>query len=257
MPGTKFANYASLMDLPVLISGGGSGIGASLVEHFALQGARVAFVDCAERPSRETVSGLAPRVKHAPLFRLCDVTDTDAYRSTIAQLAAEAGPFRVLVNNAGSDDRHDFASVDSAYWDNRMAVNLKHYFFAAQAVYDGMKANGGGAIINYSSTTWVMGEGGYVCYTTAKAAIVGLTRSLARDFGLHDIRVNAILPGWVITPRQEQLWIDAAAEKLIAERQAIKRKLLPPDVARMSLFLGADDSQMITGQSFIVDGGWS
>jgi NAD(P)-dependent dehydrogenase (short-subunit alcohol dehydrogenase family) len=254
---SPFATYPSLADAPVLISGGGSGIGASLVEHFALQGARVGFVDIADEPSRALVAALSGRARHRPEFRRADVTDIAGYQAAIAELAGTCGPFRVLVNNAASDDRHDFRNVDQAYWDNRMAVNLRHYFFAGQAVFEGMKAAGGGAIVNYSSTSWVMGEGGYVCYTTAKAAIVGLTRSFARDFGPHNIRANAILPGWVMTERQLRLWVDAAAEARIFEQQALKQKLYPADVARMTLFLAADDSRMITGQSFIVDGGWN
>lgn len=253
----RFAHYPSLEDLPVLISGGGSGIGASLVEHFAQQGAKVGFVDIAEVPSRALVEALSGKSKHRPELQKADVTDIAGYQKSIADLAARCGPFRVLVNNAGNDDRHDFRDVDVAYWDSRVALNLRHYFFAAQAVFEGMKAAGGGAIVNYSSTTWIMGEGGYVGYTTSKAGIVGLTRSLARDFGTHNIRVNAILPGWIITPRQEKLWINDEAETQIKTHQALKRKLYPPDVARMTLFLAAGDSQMITGQSFIVDGGWS
>ena len=185
------------------------------------------------------------------------MTDIADLQAAMAGLAEQTGPFTVVVNNAGSDDRHAFDTVDSAYWDQRLALNLKHYFFTAQAAFAGMKAAGGGAIINYSSTGWIIGEGGYVCYTTAKAAIIGLTRSLARDFGQHGIRVKAILPGWIITPRQETLWFNASSEAQIMERQAIKRKLLPADVARMTLFLAAEDSNAITGQSFIVDGGWS
>ena len=162
----------------------------------------------------------------------------------------------MLVNNAGNDERHAVESVTPQMWDERMAVNLKHQFFASQRVFEGMKRRGYGAIVNFSSTSWVMGEGGYVCYTTAKAAIVGLTRSLARDFGESKVRVNAVLPGWVMTERQIALWLDEEGERMLYERQALKHKLYPDDIARMVLFLAADDSRMITGQSFIVDGGW-
>jgi NAD(P)-dependent dehydrogenase (short-subunit alcohol dehydrogenase family) len=252
----NFAVYPSLRDRAVFISGGGGGIGASLVEHFAMQGARVGFIDI-DAAGAETVCAAMADAPHRPVFERCDVTDIPGLQTAMARLAAKTGPFRVVVNNAGSDDRHAFDTVDEAYWDRRMALNLKHYFFVAQAAFPGMRAAGGGSVINFSSTTWVIGEGGYVGYTTAKAGIIGMTRSLARDFGSHGIQVNAILPGWIITPRQETLWFDSGSDAQIQERQAIKRRLLPPDVARMALFLAAEDSSAITGQSMIVDGGWS
>jgi NAD(P)-dependent dehydrogenase (short-subunit alcohol dehydrogenase family) len=254
---SRYANYPSLENRTVLITGGGSGIGASLVEHFVEQNARVAFVDIADEPSNALVAKLGARCATAPLFVQCDVTDPVALEAAIVKVADALGPITVLVNNAGNDDRHEFQSVTSEYWDQRMEVLVKHQFFAAKAVYEGMKTAGGGSIINFSSTTWLMGEGGYVCYTTAKAAIFGLTRSLARDFGPVDIRVNAVLPGWVMTERQLKLWITPGAEAEINEKQALKHKLYPADVARMVLFLAADDSAMTTGQSFVVDGGWS
>jgi D-xylose 1-dehydrogenase len=253
---TDFAAYPSLHNQAVFVSGGGGGIGASLVEHFALQGARVGFVDI-DAAAGDRVCATLADASHRPVFERCDVTDIAALQAAMARLAAETGPFSVVVNNAGSDDRHSFDMVDETYWDRRMALNLKHYFFAAQAAFPGMRDAGGGSVINFSSTTWIIGEGGYVGYTTAKAGIVGMTRSLARDFGPHGIRVNAILPGWIITPRQEALWFDANSDAQIRERQSIKRRLLPPDVARMALFLAAEDSSGITGQSMIVDGGWS
>lgn len=252
----SFATYPSLAGRGVLISGGGSGIGASLVRHFVEQGANVAFVDIAEEASRALVGELNNEFSRAPWFFPCDMTDHDALVTAIERAKQHIGPIRVLVNNAGNDDRHNFRDVTPDYWDERMAVLIKHQFFAAQAVYEDMKASGGGSIINFSSTTWLMGEGGYVCYTTAKAGIYGMTRSLARDFGPADIRVNAVLPGWVLTPRQIELWITPEAEKEIEEKQALKHKLYPQDIARMVLFLAADDSRMTTGQSFVVDGGW-
>lgn len=251
-----YASYPSLAGRGVFVTGGGSGIGASLVSHFAAQGARVAFVDVARDPSRALVAELRGAHRHAPLFIECDVTDTEALRAAIDAAGEALGGISVLVNNAGNDQRHRFEEVTPPMWDERLEVNLKHQFFAAQAVYEGMKQAGGGAIVNFSSTSWVMGEGGYVCYTTAKAAIIGLTRSLARDFGEADIRVNAILPGWVMTERQVRLWLDEEGERRIHERQALKHKLRPDDVARMVLFLSAADSRLVTGQSFIVDGGW-
>ena len=252
----EFARYPSLVDRGVLVTGGGSGIGASLVEQFAAQGARVAFVDIAAQVSQALEAELEGVHRHSPVYVQCDITDSEALAASIDAVEQAVGGISVLVNNAGNDQRHSFESVTPQMWDERMAVNLKHQFFASQRVFEGMKRRGHGAIVNFSSTSWVMGEGGYVCYTTAKAAIVGLTRSLARDFGESEVRVNAVLPGWVMTERQVALWLDEEGERMIRERQAIKRKLYPDDIARMVLFLAADDSRMITGQSFIVDGGW-
>lgn len=252
----RFARYPSLEDRPVLITGGGSGIGAGLVEHFVQQGSRVGFVDIAEAPARALAERLAGTARHAPRFAPCDVTDIGALRRAIVALDETTGPFEVLINNAGNDDRHPFAEVTPEYWDQRMAVNLRHQFFAAQAVFDGMKQAGGGSIVNFSSTSWVMGEGGYAAYTTAKAGIIGLTRSLARDMGAAKVRVNTILPGWIMTERQRKLWFTPEAERETFERQALKHLLEPADVARMAMFLAADDSRSVTGQSFIVDGGW-
>ena len=253
----SYANYPSLKDRSVLVTGGGSGIGAGLVSHFAQQGAKVGFIDVDVRASEALVAQLTGPSLHAPMFIRCDVTDTGSLKRVIGELNDAMGPITVLVNNAGNDDRHSFDEVTPEYWDQRMNVLLKHYFFAAQTLFPTMQQSGGGSIINFSSTTWLMGEGGYVCYTTAKAAIYGMTRSLARDFGVADIRVNAVLPGWIMTERQIENWITPQAEAEIERNQAIKHKLYPEDVARMVLFLGADDSRMITGQRFIVDGGWS
>lgn len=251
-----YASYPSLVDRGVLVTGGGSGIGASLVAHFVAQGARVAFLDIAAKASRALAAELEGAHRHAPAYLECDITDTEALVASIDTAEQVLGGISVLVNNAGNDERHAVESVTPQMWDERMAVNLKHQFFASQRVFEGMKRRGHGAIVNMSSTTWVMGEGGYVCYTTAKAAIVGLTRSLARDFGESNVRVNAVLPGWVMTERQLALWLDEEGERMLYERQALKDKLYPDDIARMVLFLAADDSRMITGQSFIVDGGW-
>ena len=253
---SDYASYPSLVDRGVLVTGGGSGIGAALVSHFAAQGARVGFIDINAPVSRALAADLEGVHRHSPLYLECDITDTPALAESIDAAEQALGGISVLVNNAGNDERHAVESVTPQMWDERMAVNLKHQFFAAQRVFEGMKPRGGGVIVNFSSTSWVMGEGGYVCYTTAKAAIVGLTRSLARDFGESNVRVNAVLPGWVMTERQIALWLDEEGERMLYERQALKHKLYPDDIARMVLFLAADDSRMITGQSFIVDGGW-
>ena len=251
-----YARYPSLVDRGVLITGGGSGIGATLVSHFAEQGARVGFIDIAAKVSRALAARLEGVHRHSPLYLECDITDSEALAASIDTAERSLGGISVLVNNAGNDDRHAVEKVTPQYWDERMAVNLKHQFFASQRVFEGMKRRGHGAIVNFSSTSWLMGEGDYVCYTTAKAAIVGLTRSLARNFGEADVRVNTVLPGWVMTERQIERWLDEEGERMIYERQALPHKLFPDDIARMVLFLAADDSRMITGQSFIVDGGW-
>jgi D-xylose 1-dehydrogenase len=250
------AVYPSLMDRVVFISGGGSGIGESLVEHFSAQGALVTFVDLAEAPSRALVARIAARGQRTPDFILCDLRKIEDLRAAISATRDKHGPIRVLVNNAGNDDRHRTEDVTVAYWDDRMAVNLRHQFFAAQAVRPQMKEAGGGSIINFGSITWLVGDGDCPAYVTAKASITGLTRALARELGPEKIRVNCVLPGWVMTERQMKLWLDAEGEKQIDSRQCLKDRLQAPDIARMVLFLAADDSRMCTSQNYIVDGGW-
>jgi len=251
----EFAIYPSLRDLPVLITGGASGIGASFVEHFAKQGARVAFLDRAEGAAAD-LTGQLSAAFHSPIFRQCDLTDIAALRRAIDDVGHIIGPPRVLVNNAGSDDRHELADVTPEYWDERIAVNLKHQFFAAQAVAPGMKDAGGGSIINMSSIAWMIPTPRVSVYATAKAAIIGMTRSLAHALGEANIRVNAVLPGAILTERQRRLWMSAEYEAQLMKVQCIKRMLLPEDVARLVLFLAADDSAAITNQTHIVDGGW-
>ncbi len=253
---SKPAVYPSLEGRSVFITGGGSGIGESLVEHFCRQGARVCFADIAEAASRAVVDRLKDQGLAAPHFISCDLRDIEALRAAIAAAAALNGPIRVLVNNAGNDDRHSTESVTVDYWDNRMQVNLRHQFFAAQAVRPQMRDAGGGSIVNFGSITWLVGDADCPAYVTAKSAIGGLTRALAREFGPENIRVNCVLPGWVMTERQVKLWLNEAGEKQIADRQCLAEKLYPADIARMVLFLAADDSRMCTSQNYIVDGGW-
>jgi D-xylose 1-dehydrogenase len=252
----KPAIYPSLTDRVVFITGGGSGIGESLVEHFCAQGARVTFADIAEAPSRALVQRIAAKGKTGPDFIPCDLRDVEALRAAIAATAAKHGPIRVLVNNAGNDDRHRSEHVSVDYWDERMAVNLRHQFFAAQAVRPQMRDAGGGSIVNFGSITWMVGDGDCPAYVTAKAAITGLTRALARELGPENIRVNCMIPGWVMTERQVKLWLTPEGERQIDDRQCLKSRLYPPDIARMVLFLAADDSEMCTNQTYIVDGGW-
>ncbi len=259
-------HYPSLLDRVVLITGGATGIGESLVEHFVAQGAKVGFIDIADEAGEALVDRLrdsapvthqgTPITRTTPLFRHCDLTDIDALRNTIADIRATLGPIGVLINNAANDKRHHIEDVTSASWDAGIAVNLKHQFFAAQAVIDDMKQLGGGSIINFGSISWKLKQGGMPVYTTSKAAVQGLTRSLARDFGPFNVRVNTVVPGWVMTEKQIRLWVDESSKEEIAKGQCINASLLPADLARMALFLAADDSRMCTAQDFVVDGGW-
>lgn len=252
----NFATYPSLREKSVFITGGASGIGESLVRHFCAQRSRVAFVDLAEEAGRALVASIAAEGVSPPLFIPCDLRDIETLQAAIAKAAAQNGPLQVLCNNAGNDDRHQTEDVTVAYWDDRMAVNLRHQFFAAQAVRPYMKALGGGSIINFGSITWMVGDPDCPAYVTAKAAIYGMTRALAREFGPQRIRVNCMVPGWVMTDRQMRLWLTEAGERQIAERQCLPDRVQPSDIARMALFLAADDSAMCTSQQFIVDGGW-
>jgi NAD(P)-dependent dehydrogenase (short-subunit alcohol dehydrogenase family) len=248
--------YPSLAGRSVLVTGGGSGIGEAIVEEFCRQGSKVAFVDIAEAPSKALVKRIAGEGLAKPLFIRCDLRDIEALRAAVKKAARANGPITVLVNNAARDDRHPFADVTPEYWDERFATNLKHQFFAAQAVHPGMKAAGGGSIINMGSVSWMLGMGGMPAYTSAKAAVAGLTKSLARDFGPDNIRVNQVVPGWVMTERQRTLWLTPEGDRMIDERQCLKRRVMPVDLARMILFLASDDSAVCTSQSFVVDGGW-
>ena len=250
------ARYPSLAGRAVFVTGGASGIGASIVEHFCDQGSRVAFVDLRSDLAEVLLGELAARGHPRPWYRECDLRDIDALRAAIADAGRELGPMRVLVNNAGNDDRHTLDEVTPAYFDDRIAVNLRHQLFAAQAVRPQMREAGGGSIINFNSITWTVADGDCVCYVTAKAAITGLTRALATELGPDAIRVNSITPGWIMTERQVRLWLTPDGERQIDERQALPGRLYPPDVARMALWLAADDSRMCSKQTFVVDGGW-
>lgn len=241
------ALYPSLAGRRALVTGGGSGIGAGIVEGFVRQGAHVTFFDIAERDSQELVAELGG----APTFRQVDLTDIAALQAAIA----ETGPFDVLVNNAANDDRHALDQVTPAYWDERMAVNLRHYFFCAQAVAPGMRAAGGGAIVNIGSISWHLGLADLALYETAKAGIEGMTRALARELGVDDIRVTCVVPGNVRTPRQLK-WYTPEGEAEIVAAQAMKGRLDASDIAAMVLFLASDDARLVTGHEYFVDAGW-
>ncbi|HEV7284453.1 MAG TPA: SDR family oxidoreductase [Kaistia sp.] len=249
------ATYPSLKGRVALITGGGSGIGATIVRRFAEQGCRVAFFDIAEETSRALVAALAKDGLTAH-FEKVDITRVDDIQAAISRVRAELGPITILVNNAANDDRHKLDDVTSEYWDWAVSVNLKHQFFCAQAVHKGMAAAGGGAIINMSSISYLMGAADNDAYLSAKSAVIGLTRGLARELGPDNIRVNSVLPGWIITERQRRLWLNADGEKRILERQCLKRQLDADDIARPVLFLASDEAGACTNQSFIVDGGW-
>ncbi len=246
---SNLATYPSLVGRRVFITGGATGIGAALVTAFAAQGAVVGHVDLAA----DAAAALADALTVAPWFRALDVTDTAALQAAIADFAAAAGGLDVLINNVANDSRHDPLAIDEARWRSLMAVNLDCGFFATQAAIRLMPA--GGCIINFSSINALLGPAGMPAYVAAKSAIVGLTKALARQYGPDGIRVNAVLPGWVVTQRQLDLWLTPEAEAEWMSQVALKQRILPEDVANLALFLAADDSRMITGQAMVIDGG--
>lgn len=253
----SITQYPSLADRAVLISGGATGIGASLVEHFVAQGAHVGFMDLDEPAALALVERLAPAARHKPVFEPVDLTDIARLRAAMASLREKIGPIRVLVNNAANDKRHSIEETTPESWDAGIAVNLKHQFFAAREVVDDMRTNGGGSIINLGSISWMLKQGGMPVYTTSKAAVQGLTRSLARDLGPHGIRVNTLVPGWVMTDKQLRLWVKPESKVDIARGQCLPGSVLPEHIARAALFLASDDSAMLTAQDIVVDGGWA
>ena len=246
-----YASYPSLKNEAVIVTGGASGIGASIVEHFATQGARVGFLDLDDE------AGRALAAKCGAAFARCDLRNIDELRAAIAKFEAAHGPTLALVNNAARDDRHAVEDVTPDFWDERMATNLRHQFFAAQAVLPAMRKRKRGSIVNMGSISWRLALGGMPAYVTAKAAVEGLTRGLARDVGRDGIRVNSVIPGWIMTERQVKLWLTPESEAELMTNQCLKEKLYPEDVARMVLWLAADDSRMATAQSFVIDGGWA
>jgi len=252
----QFAHYPSLRDRVILITGGATGIGESLVTHFARQGSRVAFLDIADEPAHALVHSLATEACPPPEYLHCDLTDIPALKRAVHTVLANYGTIDVLINNAANDQRHSIEEVTEEYWDQSIAVNLRPQFFMIQSVLPAMRKAQRGSIINMSSISWMIPSTGAALYIAAKAAIVGLTRTIAHEAGPDGIRVNAVLPGAIVTERQKRLWYTPEYKARIIRSQALKRDILPDDVARLVLFLAADDSSAITNQSYIVDGGW-
>ena len=252
----NFASYPSLRDRVVVVTGGASGIGQAIVEAFAANGARVAFLDLQREAGEALAARLEAEGAERPLFLTCDLTDAAAIARAVATILQRFGTVDVLVNNAGNDTRHSIDEVTAEFWDRTMAVNLKHQFFVTQAVIPAMRQGRRGSIINMSSIAWVIPSTNVPVYVTAKAAIVGLTKTLAHELGPDGIRVNCVMPGAIATERQMRLWFTPEYQAEILAAQSLKRMLMPEEVARLVLFLAADDSSAITGQNHVIDGGW-
>lgn len=249
------ATYTDLEGKVVLVTGGGSGIGEAIVRRFAEQRCKVAFIDIARDVSEKLVRDLTGKNLDVR-FEHADLTDIEALRNAVGRIRDVLGPIQILINNAAHDERHPTPDVTPEYWDDRIAVNLKHQFFAAQAVLPDMQAANQGVIINFGSVSWMVGQGGMAAYTAAKSAVLGLTRSLARDYGPFNIRVNAIAPGWIMTQRQVEKWLTPEGERELMQRQCLKRKLVPDEIARFMVFLASDEASACTNQQYVVDGGW-
>jgi len=252
----QYATYPSLKGRKVLITGGATGIGESFVSRFAEQGTRVAFLDIQDEPAEKLAAQIAANGYPHPIYLHCDMTDLDAVRAAVAQAIGKLGGLDILINNAANDQRHTIEEVTPELWDRLMSVNLRHQFFVTQAAIPALKQSGSGSIINMSSIGWIIPSVGLPVYVTAKAAIMGLTRTLAHELGVHNIRVNCLLPGAIVTEKQRRLVLTPEYSAEILANQALKRELVPDEVARLALFLAADDSSAITGQGHIVDGGW-
>lgn len=251
-----FASYPSLHDRVMIVTGGASGIGEAIVEAFAMQNAQVAFLDIQDEAAEQLTKRLTLDGATVPVYYHCDLTDIAEVQQTVQTILSRFHTVDVLVNNAGNDTRHMIAEVTSAYWDHAIAVNLKHQFFMSQAVIPSMQKAQRGSIINMSSIGWVIPSTNQVVYVTSKAAIVGLTRTLSHELGGDNIRVNCIMPGAILTERQQRLWLTEEYKAEILANQALKRMILPEEVARLVLFLASDDSSAITNQSYAIDAGW-
>ena len=248
--------YSDLKDKKVFITGGGSGIGASIVEHFCEQGSNVFFIDINEKSSNKLVSECKNKKFSVPTFINCDLLNIKFLQNTISKIISDNGAIDILVNNAANDERHSIDEVTEEFWNERMNINLRHYFFTVQSVKKTMIENKGGSIINIGSVSWMIGQGGMAAYTAAKSGVVGLTRSFARDLGEFNIRVNSVVPGWVMTERQIEKWLTPESEADMMKKQCLKHKLMPSDIAKTVLFFGSDQSSGCTNQDYIVDKGW-
>lgn len=249
------ATYSDLAGKVVLVTGGATGIGAAIVRRFAQQKSNVVFFDIKSDEGKQLAGELSDQGLNAH-FRRVDVTDIAALRAGIAETRKLHGAINILINNAAHDERHKTEEMTPEYWDDRIAVNLKHQFFAAQAALQDMKAANAGVIINFGSVSWIAGQGGMAAYTASKSGVIGLTRSLARDYGSYNIRVNAIAPGWIMTERQIEKWMTPEGEVELVQRQCLKRKLAPDEVAKFTVFLASDEASACTAQHYIIDGGW-
>jgi len=248
--------YFDLENKRVFVTGGGSGIGASIVEHFCEQGSEVYFVDINVEESKKLVDEMKNKKFREPTFIECDLINIKLLQDTISKILSEKGPINILINNAANDTRHKIDDVTVEYWDERINVNLRHFFFTVQAVKKSMIENNSGVIINMGSTSWMIGQGGMAAYTAAKSGVVGMTRSFARDLGEFNIRVNSVVPGWVMTQRQIDMWLNKESEEDLMKKQCLKEKLMPEEIAQAVLFFSSDQSSGCTNQSYIVDKGW-
>ncbi len=251
----QYASFHSLKNKIAYVTGGAGGIGEAVSQALARNGSQVGIIDI----DGDAAASLAEKLSRSGAKSVgikCDLRDIDDLKSALASLKSALGPADILVNNAAHDQRHGWRDMTPEYWDERMAVNLRHMFFAIQSVAPDMIEKKSGSIINFSSTSWKLKMGTLPAYTTAKAAIHGLTRSFQMEFGKSNVRINTVYPGWVMTKRQKELWFDEAGQKVLDEHQAMRGLIQPEDIANMVLFLAADDSQFCTGQEFTVDGGW-
>ena len=248
--------YFDLENKKVFITGGGSGIGASLVEHFCEQQAEVYFIDINEESSNKLILECKNKKLTIPNFIKCDLLNIKELQNVISKIITEKGPIEILINNAANDERHNIEDVTEEFWNDRININLRHYFFTVQSVREAMIKNKGGVIVNIGSASWMIGQGGMAAYTAAKSGVVGLTRSFARDLGEYNIRVNSVVPGWTITERQIEKWLTPESEKDLMKNQCLKRKLMPSDIAKAVLFFSSEQSSGCTNQSYVVDKGW-
>jgi len=248
--------YFDLEKKRVFITGGGSGIGASIVEHFCEQKSEVYFIDINEEASNKLVEDCKIKKLSIPNFIKCDLLNIKDLQNVISKIISEKGPIEILINNAANDERHKIENVTEEYWNERMNINLRHYFFTVQSVRESMIKNKKGVIVNIGSASWMIGQGGMAAYTAAKSGVVGLTRSFARDLGEHNIRVNSVVPGWTITERQLEKWLTPESEADMMKKQCIKRRLMPSDISKAVLFFSSDQSSGCTNQSYVVDNGW-